>query len=93
MASFARLRGHVTCSGFVRSIGRAAIFPRSSSPEMQLLSPPCESWADLVGEFGGCSCRFGGGSLVFGAGGGGALLMHFSSFPSAMSFYSSRRCS
>ena len=81
MANFIRLRGPVTCSGFVRSIGHATMFPcSSSSPEQQLLSS--SSWTDLVfGEFGGVSSSFpcvmlSGGALVFvGAGGGGSLLL------------------
>ena len=84
-ASFTRLRGHVNCSGFAKSIGPSTISPRST-PEMQLLSSSCESCADLVGDFGGFSSRFVGGALVFGAGGGGALLLDFAAFPRSMAF-------
>ena len=76
----------MTCSGFVRSIGRATIFPCSYSPELHLLSSTCESWADFVDDIGGDSNRSVGGALVFGAGGGGSLLLDFSALPRDMSF-------
>ena len=77
MGRFVRLCGHVPYSGFVWSTGHSTIFPCSSSPGLQLFSSSLESWADLVGDFGGCSSIFVGGALVFGAGGGGALLLDF----------------
>ena len=91
MKSHMRLRGPVTCSGIAKSIGPAAMFSRSSSPELQLLS---SSWEDLYGDFGGDSRIFGrsgkfvGGALklVYGAGGGGALLVLFSALVSAFLF-------
>ena len=70
MPNFVRICGHVAFSGFEMSIGPGRIRSRSStSPGRALLSTP---WGGLDAS-GGISCRFVAGSLVVGAGGGGAL--------------------
>ena len=87
MGRFVRFLAHVVCSGLVTSIGHGWMFSCSSSPELQLLSPPFEIWKDLIGD----SSRFVGGALVLGV--GGALFLGDSAVFSGMSFSRVRRCS